>query len=310
MRELGINPKHTNNHQTAYSGDFSKYVDHAEADNHYKAHDFINIQKLKKFLIKEGFITEEELPFDGGTNGSHYWLFFPGVNKHRKKIKEMGDLFAYLSSDPMILDEDECGLVTSAFVHNRRKHPVGYRDDSIKPEDFNKNSFLKVRTTVQFKPGIIEDYTNGKFAHKNEDMILNTVLTDINAGIHGQADELTQAKVDLGHYVYAGIIEGITLRKADYESQRWAQKHTLSAFKDIIGNPAASDALIIKRDLENMKSFEGFDCEENMNVLKGIRKDHEIAIGSIDDKYYKPAIEAAAKELGKDNKVVKVLKLM
>jgi len=303
MRELGINPKHTNNHQTAYSGDFSKYIDHAEANDTYRAHDYIDAQRLKKFLIKEGFITEDEFQLDGGTNGSHYWLFFPSVSKHKKVAKKKGSCFIYLPSNPMFINENECGLVTSAFVFNKGKKYVGYVDDATKPEDINKNSFLRVRTTVQFKPGIIKDYTDGKFACENENDHLNSVLTDINTGIHGQADELTQAKVDLGHYVYAGIIEGITLRKADYDSHRWAQKNTLDAFKNIIGNPAASDALIIKRDLENMKSFQGFDSEDNIDI-------HEIAIGSIDDKYYKPAIEAAAKELGKDNKVVKVLKLM
>lgn len=309
---LKINPEHTTAHARCYSGDLRQLVNHSDGNKNYKAHDYVNIKTLKGFLIEEGFITEIEYPFVGGTNGSNYWLFSPSIDKHRKKLAEKtkDDFFCYLPADPLLVGEDECGLVTSAFVVTQKKYPVGLLYNPTKPEDFTPKSILRVQTIVQFKPGILRSYTDERFSDGDENKHVNTVLTDIRRGFYEDTDELTQLRTDFGGCIYSGL-EGVTLRAADYKTHRWAQKNVLPAVKAILDNPAAREAILIREELSNIKfPTSNYGHNDKIRVRKTIAKEQEKAHKAMEDKFYKPTLESAIHELKQNPQVVRALKLM
>ena len=313
LLDLSIQPKHTTAYVTSYSGDLWQLLDHFNGDAWTAPHDFVNRNSLRKFLLREKFISEDEFPLSGGTNGCSYWLFFPEVEKHRQKLAEKSKerLFIYSPNDPFGLGEDECGLVTSAFVIG----PSEYFSSEyipVRPEDFTARSVLNVTTLVQFKPGVLNNYGNSIRDGEIHSGHVNVVLADLRAYFYKNITEQPRVNTSFGYGMHTGI-QGVDLRRADYDTYRWAQTNVLPALKTILENVAVRDAILLQRELERLPvqsapSEEGDDLPTR--VKRTIAEQQQGLKNDLIEKYYQPAIKSAAEELRDRQLVVDALRVI
>lgn len=217
----------------------------------------------------------------------------------------------YLPADPAQMSENESGLVTNAYTMNRRKsQSSGFYDESTLPRDFDGSSFLNVECLVYFKPRLLERFTGGKFCDYGDgNPHLELVLGDIRAKLHGESKETPKSTM-IGYG--SGFPHGIYLRNTDYPTSRWAQKNMLPALKKILTNSAVSEAILVSQELAKIKLPEiyGQEHRSKKRIRRSVAKEQNATREEFRKKHYIPALEAAAKELGKNKKVVKILELI
>jgi hypothetical protein len=315
-----LEPAHTTAHTKAYSGDLRQLVSHSDGGKIYQPYDFVDTQKLRRFLVGEGVINGEEYPLYGGTNGTSFWQFHPDFAEHRKIIEEGtksssidGRLFIYNPDNPMNQSGDECSLVTDAFVatpkSNERSSRIWY--DSTSPAGFTPESVLCVSARLQTMPHLFRNYAGGRYTTEDGNKQVNAVLTDLRNKLYEKEDTSTDLHVSFGYGIWMGS-QGVTLRTDFRDDYAWAQAHMIPAIKKILDNSDFGDAVVIRQELARIPLPSSSHTDDRMRklVLDARRESGQRIIDDIITNYYNFAVEKALQELQKDADVVRALKLM
>ncbi|MBI4453064.1 hypothetical protein HY636_00300 [Candidatus Woesearchaeota archaeon] len=343
---LVINTEHTTAHERYYSGDFKPFLRHSE-EKRYSGfielpYDYIDVNALREFLVSEKLISQEEFPLDKEINGSKFWLFSPDVAIHKqrleKRVSGCNGFFIYNPNDPLInvqVVQDECGLVTSAYVvkankldGNDGKMYGSWSYNPTRPEEFTDLSFLQVKTRVQIKPNALVRHIKEAIANRIEHKYVNLVLTDLrrrlNAGtdytsapdnIHDMDDinnELTQMYASVGGDTYCDV-GFVTLRTANHDTYRFAQANMLPALNTVLSDPSVIEMLLIQREIGILIEIScnyGQNQHDKFGVRADILEAHKSAEEKLMKQLYPKYLDSAVERLGQHEEVVSVLRLM
>lgn len=318
--DLVLEPRHTTSHVRSYAGDLARFVSHSEGDRVYPPFDFVDLNKLKPFLVREGAITGDELHLGQNTNGARLFLFHPEPEGYRMITKErIIDLIPYEGfqihspSHPWHLQRDQCSLVTDAFVATPapRWNGHGLVYNPTRPEQFSSESVLRVVARIQTAPKSFQGYAGGRYVHQEGITLLNDVLTDLRDRMIGLSPERTNFSADLGWGIYLGDREGITLRTAPLDHHLWAQENMVAALKTILAHPSVSDATVLRQELAHMEPISAKSDDAVRCLVRGARREaRQRIIDDIMANHYRPAIDTAVRDLEKDKVVVRAFQLM
>ena len=320
QNSLILEPAHTTAHTRAYSGDLKQLVSHSDGGGMYQPYDFVDVQKLKGFLVGEGAIHGEESSLNGGTNGTRFWQFHPDIAEHKKIIKERTGsnsidkrFFIYSPDNPMDQSGDECSLVTDAFVvtpkSNEDSSSVWY--EPTRPEKFTPESVLRVSARLQTTPRLFRNYARGRYISKDGNKHVNAVLTELKNKLYQKAEESTRFHVDFGYGLYFGR-QGVTLKTDVRDDYNWAQEKMVPVLKKILDNSDFRDAVVIRQELARIPLPSSSHTDDDMRklVLDARRKSGQKIIDDTIANYYNSAVGKALQELEKNVDVVRALKLI
>ncbi|MBI4163859.1 MAG: hypothetical protein HY512_03280 [Candidatus Aenigmarchaeota archaeon] len=314
-----VSGKHSTPHARRYTGSLSKLIDHAKREDtgswtYTPAHDYVVESRLRRFLLAEGLISQDEFQFDGGTNGSKYWIFFPDIEKHRKIVKEsesrgLNTVFTGVPHEPVRWTDDECGLTTDAIliVCDREGHYDTEVPEKLRGSDGEK-VFLQVTKNIQLRAGALTRYTRGMFRQHDSQKAVAPFLADLRQRFHGEGGKIC---------LYAAVgadssfgSERCQLRISDNETYRWAQNNLLPALKKVFNSQEAQDAIRAREDINSVRLLQSGNVErkEIRAAQEAVAEAEAELKQELEENAYKPAFEAAAEKLGKNRQVIDVLK--
>lgn len=311
--KLTLSTEHASRYAAFYSGDFKPLVQsHPGSGTQYRTppHNYVGAQELKASLVAAGVISEDEFPLrNNATNGSHYWFFYPDVNRHRAAVAEFDEPRLILPDAPVFLDTDECGLLTRAYVVEPKKSENGYSYDSVHPEKFTEQSVLQVHRVVSFGRDTFSEIDDLYSMMGRACSAVNDVFTDLRARFHGTIDEKTQ---------FSGIgftldVEGISLKVCDYDTARWMQQNVLPALNAVFANQYVSNAISEKQLIyaaNKARPFHQRDRPSDADMPKSLKLAANEVVRSAFVKKYESFLDRAATDLQTDERVVKVFGLI
>jgi hypothetical protein len=308
--EILSNQEHSTNYIRSYSGDLQRLVKQKPEQPCISGYGYVDSQELRCLLAREGFISEAELSIQNGVNGGRFWLFYGDEEKHVQTVKELWDeerKKVHFKNDPLYLKDQEFGLVTSAFVMTRKRGARGFYYDSVKPENFDSDSVLRVSTKVYFRPKTFEEFTEKRFSSKEAISQVNAVLTELRDKVHQPKYGGTQVHVSFGWGLF-GDLEGVNLRLANWKAHRAIGPSVLPSLKTIFSHSAFQEAVLIRQELDGIQ-LPNLDSghEDRRRVRRRVLEEQANLRKTIEEREYAPAVEAAVKELGKIPQVVTVL---